>query len=76
MKELISFIVKNLVEHADRVEVREVAGDRTQVYEVTVAPSDQGKLIGKNGRTIRSVRSLVNVAASRQGKRAMVEVID
>jgi predicted RNA-binding protein YlqC (UPF0109 family) len=76
MKELITFIVRNLVEAPDRVEVREVAGDRAQVYEVSVDPADQGKLIGKNGRTIRSVRSLVNAAASRQGKRVMVEVID
>lgn len=76
MKELIRFIVQNLVENPDRVVVQEVSGDRTQVYEVTVDPADQGMLIGKNGRTIRSVRSLVNVAALRQGKRAMVEVID
>jgi len=76
MKSLITYIVGNLVEHPGRVEVREVTGDRTQVYEVRVDPADQGKLIGKNGRTIRSVRSLVSAAASRQGKRTMVEVLD
>jgi len=76
VKELIAFVVRNLVDEPDAVSVREVAGDRAEVYEVRVAPPDRGKLIGKHGRTIRSLRSLVGVRASREGKRAQVEVLD
>jgi predicted RNA-binding protein YlqC (UPF0109 family) len=76
MKELLTYIVGNLVDRPDQVQVNEVAGDKAQVYEVRVASEDLGKVIGKRGRTIRSVRQLVSVAATRQGKRAMVEVVD
>lgn len=76
MKDLVAFIVRNLVESPDAVEVREVAGDKAQVYEVKVSEADLGKVIGKQGRTIRSVRALVSAAASREGKRATVEVVD
>ena len=76
MKELIAYIVRNLVEKPDAVDVREVAGDKAQVYEVRVDAADLGKVIGKQGRTIRSVRTLVSAAASRDGKRTTVEVVD
>lgn len=76
MRDLITYIVENLVDDPESVRVREVAGAKAQVYEVAVAGSDRGKLIGKQGRTIRSVRSLVSAAASRAGKRAMLEVLD
>ena len=76
MKELITYIVQNLVERPDDVVVNEVAGDKAQVYEVKVATDDRGKVIGKQGRTIRSVRALVSAAASREGKQATVEVVD
>jgi uncharacterized protein len=76
MKELITYIVQNLVERPDSVVVNEVAGDKAQLYEVRVDHNDLGKVIGKQGRTIRSVRALVNAAASRTGKRATVEVVD
>ena len=73
---MIAFMVKGLVENPGAVKIREVAGDKALVYEVSVADEDRGKLIGKQGRTIRSVRSLVGAAASRRGKRVAVEVID
>jgi predicted RNA-binding protein YlqC (UPF0109 family) len=76
MKELITYIVQNLVERPDAVVVNEVAGDKAQLYEVRVDHNDLGKVIGKQGRTIRSVRALVSAAASRDGKRATVEVVD
>ena len=76
MKELITYIVQNLVERPDAVAVTEVAGDKAQLYEVHVDHDDLGKVIGKQGRTIRSVRALVSAAASRSGKRATVEVVD
>jgi hypothetical protein len=76
VQDLIEYIVRNLVEDPEAVRVREVAGEQTGIYEVQVAPADQGKVIGKQGRTIRSIRSLVTAAASRSGKRAVVEVLD
>ncbi len=76
MKDLITYMVENLAEHPDAVSVRAVAGDKAEVYEVKVHPADLGKVIGKHGRTIRSVRALVAAAASRSGKRVMVEVVE
>lgn len=76
MTELIGFIVRNLVDEPDAVNIREVAGDKTEIYEVRVSPPDRGKLIGKHGRTVRALRSLVGVRASREGKRVLVEVLD
>ena len=76
MRELISYVVRNLVDDPGSVRVREVTGEMAHVFEVRVARDDQGKLIGKQGRTIQSLRSLVNAAGARAGKRAMVEVLD
>ncbi len=76
MKDLIAYMVRNLVDHPESVEIREVAGDKAQVYEVKVRSEDLGKVIGKHGRTIRSVRTLVAAAANRSGKRVMVEVVE
>jgi hypothetical protein len=76
MKDLIAYMVRNLVDHPESVEIREVAGDKAQVYEVKVSSEDLGKVIGKHGRTIRSVRTLVAAAANRSGKRVMVEVVE
>lgn len=76
MKDLVTYLVTNLVDDPDKVRVREVAGEKAQVFEVEVASSDRGKLIGKEGRTIRSVRALVAAAASRGGRRVVVEVLD
>jgi predicted RNA-binding protein YlqC (UPF0109 family) len=76
MKDLIAYMVRNLVDHPDSVEIHEVAGDKAEVYEVKVRPEDLGKVIGKHGRTIRSVRTLVAAAANRSGKRVMVEVVE
>ncbi len=76
MKDLIAYMVRNLVDDPDSVVIREVAGDKAQVYEVKVRSEDLGKVIGKHGRTIRSVRTLVAAAANRSGKRVMVEVVE
>jgi predicted RNA-binding protein YlqC (UPF0109 family) len=76
VRDLITYIVENLVEEPERVRVQEVTGDKTEVLEIKVAESDQGRLIGKQGRTIRSIRSLVNATASRTGRKAEVEVLD
>jgi predicted RNA-binding protein YlqC (UPF0109 family) len=76
MEDLISFLVRNLVEDPGATEVRRVPGEKTDLYEIRVGSADQGRLIGKSGRTIRSVRAVVNAAAARKGKRAMVEVLE
>ena len=76
MRDLVTFIVENLVDEPQRVHIQEEARDRIEILEIKVADPDQGRLIGKQGRTIRSIRSLVNATASRMGKKATVEVLD
>ena len=76
MKELVSFIVARLVDQPEAVVLEEREDGDTVVVELRVAKEDLGKVIGKQGRTIRSVRALVSAAASREGKRATVEVVD
>jgi predicted RNA-binding protein YlqC (UPF0109 family) len=76
VRDLVTYIVENLVEEPERVRIQEVTRDKTEILEIKVAESDQGRLIGKQGRTIRSIRSLVSATASRTGKKATVEVLD
>jgi len=76
MKELIEYMAKSLVDHPDRVEVDEVPGARSIIYELRVAPSDMGRVIGKNGRVANAMRSLLRVASTRAGKRAILEIVD
>ena len=76
MKDHITYVARNLVEDDGAVEVREVGGEKAQVFELRVSNRDRGKIIGKQGRTIRALRSLVNAAAAREGKRAVLEVVD
>jgi hypothetical protein len=74
--DLVSFIAKSIVDEPDEVLVNEVDGGMTVVFEVRVAPSDMGRIIGKRGRVIHAIRSLVQAAAAKQGKRATVEVME
>ena len=76
MKELVEFIVKSLVEQPDEVHAVEVQSGTSSIVELTVAQSDMGRVIGKGGRIINSIRRLVQVAASRQGKRVSLELIE
>jgi|688.fasta_scaffold1219012_2 predicted RNA-binding protein YlqC (UPF0109 family) len=78
MEEFIGYIIKNLVTKPDQVTVKRTSSDNTDVYEVRVAPEDMGKLIGKQGRTINSVRTLVAATSARldSKKRTLVEVYD
>lgn len=76
MKELIETIVKAIVDNPDEVQVTEVSGDNTIVIELHVAPSDLGKVIGKQGRTARSMRALLSAAATRENKRAVLEILE
>lgn len=76
MKDLIEFIAKSLVDQPDAVRVNELAGERMAIYELRVHSDDLGKVIGKQGRTARAIRTLVSAAATKQNKRAMVEIME
>jgi len=76
MKEFIEYIVKNLVDNPDAVSVSEVEGSRTTVYELRVGEGDLGKVIGKEGKTAKSIRTILAAAAARQGKRAVLEILE
>jgi hypothetical protein len=76
MKDFIEFIVKALVDNPDQVEVTEVVGSRTTVYELHVGQGDLGKVIGKQGQTAKSIRTLLAAVSARQGKRAVLEILE
>lgn len=76
MKELVEFIARSLVSQPEQVSVKEVEGERTTVYELRVANDDLGKVIGKNGRTARSIRTLLSAAGTRAGKRVVLEILE
>lgn len=75
MRELVEYIAKSLVDHPDQVRVSQIPGDQTVVIELEVAPDDMGKVIGKEGRIANAIRSLLKVAAAREGKRAILEIV-
>ena len=74
MKELVEVIAKALVDNPDEVAVTESVKDDEIVLELTVAPSDMGKVIGKQGRIAKAIRSVVKVAASKEDKKVIVEI--
>jgi predicted RNA-binding protein YlqC (UPF0109 family) len=76
MKDLIEYIAKSLVDNPDAVTVTEVDREKTTVFELRVGQGDLGKVIGKQGRTARSIRTLLNAAASRAGRRAVLEILE
>ncbi|HJP18657.1 MAG TPA: KH domain-containing protein [Nitrospinota bacterium] len=76
MKELIEFIAKSLVENSEQVEVREVQGDKTTIIELKVAQEDMGKIIGKQGKTARTIRTLMNATAAKANKKAVLEILE
>lgn len=76
MKELIEFIVKALVDDPASIDIQEVAGDKITIYELRSSKSDIGKIIGKKGRTASAIRTILNAVSARQGKRAVLEIIE
>ena len=76
MQELLQFLAKNLVDDPEAVQITERDGDDGTVLELHVAPEDMGKVIGKQGRMIRQIRTLVGAFARRQGKNVSVSVVD
>ncbi len=76
MRDLVTFIAKALVDRPDDVAVTEVVGEQTSVIELRVAKDDMGKVIGKQGRTAKAIRTVVNAAATKARKRAVLEIIE
>jgi predicted RNA-binding protein YlqC (UPF0109 family) len=76
LKELVEYVVKSLVDLPDQVNVSEIEGEQTTVIEVTVAKEDLGKVIGKQGRTARAIRTILNATATKLGKRSVLEIIE
>lgn len=76
MKELVQYLAKSLVDRPDAVEVTETENDDGSVVRLKVAQEDLGRIIGKQGRTARSIRTLVNAAASRANRRVVLEIVE
>jgi predicted RNA-binding protein YlqC (UPF0109 family) len=76
MKDLIRFIAQSLVDRPEEVEVEEFDEDGTAVFELTVAKEDLGKVIGKQGRTARAMRTLLSAASTKIHKRAVLEILE
>ena len=75
MKELIELLAKSLVKNPDQVCVTERIEKDTYIYEVTVAPEDMGKVIGKQGRIAKAIRTMAKAAATRENRKVMVDII-
>ena len=76
MKSLVEDIARSLVDHPDQVQVSEVEGEQTTVLELRVDPADLGKVIGKQGRTARAMRTLLGAAGTKQNKRVLLEILE
>jgi predicted RNA-binding protein YlqC (UPF0109 family) len=76
MKDLISYIAQALVDHPEEVSVTEVEGNQTSVLELKVAKEDLGKVIGKQGRTARAMRTILSAASAKIKKRTVLEIIE
>jgi len=76
MKELVQYLAKSLVSNPDAVEIKESENDGASVLELKVAKEDLGRIIGKQGRTAKSIRTLLNAAASRDNRRVVLEIVE
>ncbi len=76
MKELIKLMAQALVDNPDKVEVSEIIGEQSSVFELRVAKEDLGKVIGKQGRTAKAMRTILSAASTKMRKRAMLEIIE
>ena len=76
MKELLTYVAQNLVEHPEQVSVTEVEGGGETVLELRVAPEDMGKVIGRQGRIAKEIRTLVRSCAQRSGQKVSVDIVD
>jgi len=76
MKELIEYIAKLLVDNPEQVSVTELEGEQTSVIELKVAKEDIGKVIGKQGRTARAMRTILSAASAKMKKRSILEILE
>jgi predicted RNA-binding protein YlqC (UPF0109 family) len=76
VKEVLEYVARAIVDEPDAVEVTEVEGERSVILQLRVAQDDMGKVIGKRGRTVRAIRSLVRAAGSREGVNPLVEIVE
>lgn len=76
MKELVEYMAKALVDSPDEVKVAEIEGEKTSVIELAVSKDDLGKVIGKQGRTARAMRTILSAASTKARKRAVLEIIE
>lgn len=76
MRDAVEMIVKALVDDKEAVDVREVSGNGTTRIEIRVAAADMGKVIGRQGRTVRALRSLVNAAGEKQHRRIVLDIVE
>jgi predicted RNA-binding protein YlqC (UPF0109 family) len=76
MKELVEAIAKALVDYPDQVQVRAIEGEHVTVFELRVHPSDLGKVIGRQGRTVESIRTILSAAGMKLRKRVTLEILE
>jgi predicted RNA-binding protein YlqC (UPF0109 family) len=76
MKELVQYLARSLVSNPDAVEINEITNDDTSVFELKVAKEDLGRIIGKQGRTAKSIRTLLNAAASISNRKVVLEIVE
>ncbi len=76
MREFIEMIIKGIVDNPDKVEINEIVGERSSIFEVRVDSNDIGKVIGKQGRNIKSIRTIMDASAQKGDKRVIIEIID
>jgi uncharacterized protein len=76
MRDLVLWLARQLVDDKDAVKVDTIERDRSTVFELSVAPDDLGRVIGRGGRTAKALRTVLDTAARRQGKRAVLDILD
>lgn len=75
MKDFVEYLTKNIVQHPDEVDVKQVDSDNTTIYELSVHDDDMGRVIGKKGQTANAIRTLLTAASAKEGgKRAILEI--
>ena len=76
LKTLIEYIARSLVDNPDHVDVNEIEGEKTTILELKVDEEDLGKIIGRHGRTAKAMRTVINAAATKEQKRAVLEILE
>jgi len=75
-KDLVEFIARSIVDEPDQVAVNVIEGENSTILELSVAPDDLGKVIGKHGRIAKSIRAILSASATKSGKRLVLEILD